>query len=162
MVGGVTARETQEGNFYSSRIYPLALNVYYEARGEPELGQLMVAYVTLKRAEENRLEWGGNTIFGVVFKGCQFSWTCSSDKKTPSGPAWDRAKMAAILVATGAFQPDPIAANARYYMNPDTSDQRGKCWMATNLRQVALIGHHYFYAAGTPFYVPPRFNCTES
>ena len=61
----------------------LARNIYYEARGESEKGQLAVAQVTLNRVESSMFP---NTICGVVnerylVKGkevCQFSWRCES------------------------------------------------------------------------------------
>ena len=46
----------------------LTLNVYHEARGEPEVGQLAVAHVTLNRAMEER-----TSIAEVVRKPYQFS-----------------------------------------------------------------------------------------
>ena len=59
----------------------LARNVYYEARGESQQGQLAVAQVTLNRVESDQFP---NTICGVVNERykvndaevCQFSWRC--------------------------------------------------------------------------------------
>jgi N-acetylmuramoyl-L-alanine amidase len=48
----------------------LASNIYHEARGEPELGQLAVAKVTL-----NRVDPKNRDICQVVFAKYQFSWT---------------------------------------------------------------------------------------
>ena len=160
LAGGAWASESEEWeHFYRSQVYPLALNVYHEGRGESDLGRLMVAYVTVKRAEENRSEWGGGTVKGVVFKGCQFSWTCDSKTKPPTGRAWERAVEAATLVALGLFRPPPELEGARYYMNPDAAGKRGKCWLATNLRQVGIVGNHYFYAEGKPWLIPQTFGC---
>jgi spore germination cell wall hydrolase CwlJ-like protein len=62
----------------------LALNIYYEARGESLHGQEAVAYVTTARAKENLREFGGPSICGVVFHRnvredgkliAEFSWT---------------------------------------------------------------------------------------
>lgn len=148
------------GEDFDAQVRILALNVYHESRGETELGKLMVAYITVKRAEENRREWGGNTIRGVVRKGCQFSWTCDPEVEKPlPGPEWDRAVEVATLVLLGLFEPPVELVDARFYMNPDTSSSKGRCWMAQHLRQVAVVGNHYFYAEGEPWYVPPRFKC---
>ena len=48
----------------------LSLNVYHEARGEPDLGQLAVAYVTLNRARRKKMD-----VCDVVVEPHQFSWT---------------------------------------------------------------------------------------
>ena len=48
----------------------LALNLYHEARGEPEIGQWAVAQVTMNRAENDPAK-----VCDTVFKPRQFSWT---------------------------------------------------------------------------------------
>src|SRR5215207_4550955 len=62
----------------------LALNIYYEARGESLRGQDAVAYVTTARTKENLTEFGGPSICSVVFHRnvredgkliAEFSWT---------------------------------------------------------------------------------------
>ena len=62
----------------------LALNIYNEARGEPEEGQLAVAYVTINRAAGKRTK-----ICDEVFRAKQFSWvgtpTCSWDLRLMRG-----------------------------------------------------------------------------
>ncbi|HVV38809.1 MAG TPA: cell wall hydrolase [Candidatus Paceibacterota bacterium] len=160
--GEARSDQTSEEAFYRSQIIPMALNVYHEGRGEPELGQYMIAYVTLMRAADNRKQWGGKTIKGVVFKGCQFSWTCDPKikQKAPSGLAWEKAKAIATWVALGFFEPPgELLKNARYYMNPDTSDPENRCWMATTFRQAGIVGNHYFYSQDPAWLVPPRFKC---
>lgn len=161
VTGAAMASAEWWNTFYRDTVYPLALNVYHEARGEDSTGRLMVAYVTVQRAEENRRMWGGGSIEGVVYKGCQFSWTCDgrSDEPNRNSRAWEQAENAAILVALGFFQPPPELEGARYYMNPDESSVRNRCWFATSLRQVGVVGHHYFYAEGDPQPVPARFGC---
>jgi spore germination cell wall hydrolase CwlJ-like protein len=60
----------------------LAKNVYFEARGEPRLGQVAVAFVTLNRVESRHFP---NTVCGVVEERrrhiCQFSWYCESQPR---------------------------------------------------------------------------------
>jgi N-acetylmuramoyl-L-alanine amidase len=152
----------KDADFYKTVVYPMALNVYHEARGESEFGQMMVAYVTLKRAEANRSYWGGATIHGVVYKNapCQFSWTCAKTAApAEKSREWQKALAVASYVALGFFTPPAELEDARFYMNPDASDQHSKCWFAKNLRQVGIVGNHYFYQEGKPFSVPPRFKC---
>ena len=48
----------------------LTLNVYHEARSEPQLGQIAIAQVTLNRAKKGQL-----SIEDVVRQPHQFSWT---------------------------------------------------------------------------------------
>ena len=56
----------------------LTLNVYHEARGEPEIGQLAVAHVTLNRAMEEH-----KSIAEVVREPYQFSWTFQKKSYVP-------------------------------------------------------------------------------
>ena len=70
----------------------LTLNVYHEARGEPFLGQVAVAEVTLNRVDD--LRWP-DTVCEVVYQPYQFSWTLE-DKDPPADLiAFHRAKQAA-------------------------------------------------------------------
>lgn len=69
----------------------LALNVYYEARGEPVEGQVAVALTTINRAKATQCE-----LCDVVFHSDQFSWTVGWKKKKPTGPAWEKAMEVAI------------------------------------------------------------------
>ncbi|MBL1277606.1 MAG: cell wall hydrolase [Ectothiorhodospiraceae bacterium] len=50
----------------------LALNIYFEARGETTEGQLAVAMVTVNRVKSRHYP---NTVCGVVWQKRQFSWT---------------------------------------------------------------------------------------
>jgi N-acetylmuramoyl-L-alanine amidase len=59
----------------------LTLNVYHEARSEPEIGQMAVALVTLNRASKKNLE-----IKEVVQEPRQFSWTSRKDSYLPDDP----------------------------------------------------------------------------
>lgn len=71
--------------------YCMALNVYYEARGEGWKGKTAVAHVVLNRAEHGKYP---STICGVVLQAktwkkrvirdrCQFSWYCDGKKDLP-------------------------------------------------------------------------------
>jgi spore germination cell wall hydrolase CwlJ-like protein len=150
------------GYVYYTSIYPLALAVYHEARGEVEKGQLMVAYVVVKRAEENHPDWGGNNIWDVVYKDapCQFSWTCDPKTKDPRGTSWTHANGVALRVWLGLFTPEGALTRARYYMNPRDSSRRSRCWFTKKLARVGIIGNHYFYAEPVPNErYPVEFGC---
>jgi len=59
----------------------LTLNVYHEARSEPQIGQMAVAHVTLNRATEKHLP-----IKDVVKEPFQFSWTFQKESYFPDDP----------------------------------------------------------------------------
>ena len=61
-------------------------NIYFEARGEKDIGKKAVALVTLNRLKEPEYP---DTICGTVYHRtskyhCQFSWTCMKDHKVKS------------------------------------------------------------------------------
>ncbi len=62
----------------TKQIECLQRNVYWEARGESILGQILVARTTLNRVHDAR--WP-NTICGVVYQKSQFSWTLHRSKR---------------------------------------------------------------------------------
>ena len=59
----------------------LTLNIYHEARSEPEIGKLAVAHVTLNRAMEEQ-----KSIEEVVTAPYQFSWTFQKTSFIPAEP----------------------------------------------------------------------------
>lgn len=111
----------------------LALNIHFEARGEPIEGQLAVAHVTINRAEENQ-----TSICHEVFKKNQFSWT-RYRYSIPKGPTWEHSKS----VAKMALKSQDSVKGATHFFNPKKcrpgSIVRGK-------KRVARIGNHVFYA----------------
>ncbi|MDK9707752.1 MAG: cell wall hydrolase [Desulforhopalus sp.] len=59
----------------------LTLNVYHEARSEPQVAQVAVALVTMNRAAEKNLQ-----IKEVIQQPRQFSWTSKKDSYFPDDP----------------------------------------------------------------------------
>jgi hypothetical protein len=120
----------------------LAEAMYYEARGEGEVGQLAVAKVVL-----NRLAGGGHghTICGVVYEGfdqtCQFTFVCdgSLDRPKTRGP-WRVAQALTTLLLAGQIRP---ADNMDGVTNYHTASIRAS-WDAKMVR-VVQIGNHIFY-----------------
>jgi spore germination cell wall hydrolase CwlJ-like protein len=86
----------------------LALNIHFEARGEPIEGQLAVAHVTINRAKENQ-----TSICHEVFKKGQFSWT-KKRYSIPKGLEWEKSKKIAQL---SLKSPDSVNG-ATYFFNP--------------------------------------------
>lgn len=80
----------------ASELKCLATAIYFEARGEPEEGQLAVAQVVLNRVKNPTYP---NTVCGVVYQNktkrnrCQFSFACDGrpDRITDKG-AWAKAE----------------------------------------------------------------------
>lgn len=125
----------------------LALNIYFEARGETREGQVAVAHVTMNRAHSRKFP---DTVCGVVKHNrrpgvkhkCQFSWYCDgrSDEPTDAG-AWGDAIEVAHAVYWGQ-EPDPTDGALWYhaiYVKP--------VWRH-KLKRRGQIGEHIFYVNG--------------
>jgi len=121
----------------------LALTIYFEARGEPDVGKLAVAHVVVNRTLDTRFP---RQICDVTRQrsslpdgGCQFSWVCDglSDRPT-DGAAWRRSKALARQVYYGLSQ-DSTGGALWYhadYVDPAWSHDLGAPYR---------IGRHVFY-----------------
>ncbi len=123
----------------------LAMNVYYEARGEQLAGQYAVAEVTMNRVASARYP---GTVCEVVYQKrwdplrkryvSAFSWTEFDLVPHPYGEPWQQAWEVAKAVYEGQ-QPPTVNGALLYharYIKPSWS--RGK-------RPVARVGAHIFY-----------------
>lgn len=119
----------------------LARNIYWEGRGEPEEGQIAVAFVTINRTRDRDFP---NTICGVVQQGasrksCQFSWVCDGRGNQPVN---DEAYQTAERIARDALRgrlKDPTHG-ALYFHNRHLKPQ----WAAA--KSVSRrIGEHVFF-----------------
>jgi spore germination cell wall hydrolase CwlJ-like protein len=116
----------------------LALNVYHEARGESEQGQLAVAAVTLNRVRDERFP---NSVCAVVWQPRQFSWTHTQRNYFPTDlEAWDKA----MEVARESIDREVVAeyGNILYYHS-----KRVKPRWSRHKRFVARVGGHLFYSS---------------
>ena len=123
----------------------LALNVYYEARGEPLAGKYAVAEVTMNRVVSRRYP---GTVCGVVYEKKwdrlrkryvgAFSWTEFDIIPHPEGEQWHRAREVADAVYFGRQAPQLNGAMHYHatYIRPSWA--RGR-------QPVARIGGHVFY-----------------
>ncbi len=120
----------------------LTAAVYYEAAGEPDIGQRAVAQVVLNRVRHPAFP---NSVCGVVFQGserqtgCQFSFTCDGSlARRPSQSGWDRARRVANLALSGLVEPS--VGTATHYHT---------IWVlpywASSLDKVTTINAHIFY-----------------
>lgn len=118
----------------------LALNVYWESRGESPAGQAAVAHVTLNRVGAPSFP---NTICGVVMQtgsegACQFVWWCSSRRRPTDPAAWRRAQDIALRALAGS--PDPTGG-ALYFHRVDEHPTFAVGRYAGDVR----IGDHLFF-----------------
>ena len=123
----------------------LARNVHFEARGEPVVGQLAVAHVTMNRKASGRFS---SSVCGVVYQQNwdpirgryvgAFSWTELDDLPVPTTAEWERA----WKVAEAAYynRELPALEGALFYHATHVKPE----W-ARRKRPVARIGKHVFY-----------------
>jgi spore germination cell wall hydrolase CwlJ-like protein len=129
---------------YAKDLRCLATAIYFEARGEPEEGQVAVAQVVLNRQNSDRYP---DTVCGVVYQNaewrnrCQFSFACDGKSDVPKErAAWRKASR---IAAEALRHPEQIwlLGNATLYhanyVNPG--------W-ASRATLVSSIGQHLFYA----------------
>jgi len=112
----------------------LALNVFYESRGEPILGQLAVANVTMNRFNDST-----RTICQIVYSPGQFEWT-SKRLRNPGGEQWFQALALSWLVLN---QPDlvrDVTRNAKYFHS-----YRRTPGSFRRFEHTTTIGNHRFY-----------------
>ena len=126
----------------------LALTVYFEARGEPDLGKAAVAHVVLNRVSDDRFP---DSICKVVRQGgqqtryrCQFTWWCDGLSDKPrKGPDWELTKTMARKVFWG-YSEDPTKGALWYH-----ADYVRPGW-ASAYEKTSKIGRHIFYNDGNP------------
>ncbi len=121
----------------------IAFTVYREARAEPYVGKLAVAYSILNRV--SRPSWWGNTVLAVIFKRLQYSSV--SDPRDPQlevtpaagSPLW----LECLRAAEAAYdrtEANPVPGADSYYATYIPAPK----W-ADPARFVAQIGGHRFY-----------------
>ena len=120
-------------------------NIFFEARNQPRIGQVAVAWVVLNRVNSAQYP---NTICGVVWQSRQFSWTHDGKVDTPSNnvleqQAWEVAGIVAEVVlidyAGSEFQRSPIEDAVMYHADYVTP------YWAASYDYVATLDTHIFY-----------------
>lgn len=122
-------------DYRASEIRCLAENIYYEARGEPLVGQYAVAEVTMNRMRSPQFP---DSVCEVVHRRGAFSWTYRSEHQVPYGYEWRRAQAVADSVYDNIES--PLVNGALFYHATHVSPY----WASTRT-QVALVGRHIFY-----------------
>lgn len=116
----------------------LALNIYFESRGEPQEGQMAVAHVTLNRVQSNRFP---NSICEVVYQHKQFSWTHIRRNQTPTdAEAWRRAQNIARMAIKWHKIGEDFSDGALFFH----ADYVRPYW-AAHFDKTVRIGKHIFY-----------------
>ncbi|NOX93466.1 MAG: cell wall hydrolase [Gammaproteobacteria bacterium] len=93
------AGQTSEQKRTAKELRCLALNIYFEARGEKAEGQLAVGMVTMNRMKSRHYP---GSVCGVVWQKRQFSWTHDGKSDRPTDMrAWDLAKKIAQVTYLG-------------------------------------------------------------
>lgn len=120
----------------------LATAIYFEARGEPEHGQIAVGQVILNRVRSPQFP---ETICGVVYQGqmapgCQFSFACDGKTDTPRKDAqWAQAQDLTRKITSGQVWLPEVGYSTFYhanYVNPR--------WVR-DMSKIDKIGRHIFY-----------------
>ena len=122
----------------------LALNIYFEARGEPETGQLAVGHVVMNRVASARFP---STVCDVIQQGgelrryrCQFSWWCDGRSDKPLNKRlWEKSSELALNVYWGRSA-DPTEGALWYH-----ADYVKPYWRK-DFERGPKIGRHIFYS----------------
>lgn len=110
----------------------LALNVYFEARSEPVIGQLAVVHVVMNRMENRHL-----TAKEVVLQPAQFTWTMQQSSYWPKNT---KVFLKCVKVAEqGMHQKDFTHGATHYHL------QTIHPYWADSLHRVGKWGSHIFY-----------------
>ncbi len=119
--------------------------VYFEARGEPLIGQVAIAEVVLNRVVDRKYP---DNACKVVFQNqhlpnrCQFSFACDGKPDRPTDlKAWERSLKVVALVMAG--ERSGVAKRATHYH----ADYVAPNWRLS-LDKVGEVGRHIFYRDG--------------
>lgn len=121
----------------------LAENIYYESRGEPFVGQVSVAMVTINRVKSGIFS---DNICQVVRerdgRKCQFSWFCEKDKHKPPRNTSKTFEgclfLAKFIYHNHEHIKDPTNGALYFHAKKVEVKVRGK-------KVRAVIGNHIFY-----------------
>jgi spore germination cell wall hydrolase CwlJ-like protein len=121
----------------------LANAIYFEARGEPERGQMAVAQVVMNRVFS---PYYPDNVCGVVYQNahkhlaCQFTFACDNVRDVVTEPeAWETAKRISRDTLDGKLWLPEIGKATHYhatYVNP---------WWVRTMTKYKTLGIHIFY-----------------
>lgn len=143
----------EQRDFKEQEIFCLAKNMYFEARGEPLMGRLAVAFVTINRVRSSRYP---STVCDVIHQGvhdargipirnrCQFSWYCDgvpdviTDRRTYS-KILNEARYVYINYYMKGELMDLVEGATHYHAN------YVQPYWTSSYAQTSTIGAHIFY-----------------
>jgi len=148
----ITERKLVNGIFWTEEeINCLATNIYFESRGEPVVGQLAVANVTINRVKSDRFP---DSICEVVYQAklsergtplrnqCQFSWYCDGKLEIIESPfTYERNYRLAEFISEREII--DVTGGALYYHNMTVDP----IWAQEFIRTITIEGH-IFYKRG--------------
>ncbi len=121
----------------------LAEAIYFEARGEPEEGQVAVAQVILNRVKSGLYP---SSVCGVVYQNrhrhlaCQFTFACEGKSlRITDSESWASAKRVAREVTEGKTYLAEVGGATHYH-----ADYVRPGW-SRRLKKMDVIGRHIFY-----------------
>lgn len=116
----------------------LALNIYFESRGESQIGQEFVGWVTLNRTTSGKFP---NNICDVVWEHKQFSWTHDGKSDKPKDQqAWAAAQeVANNVLSVYGIDRDPTEGATFFH-----ADHTNPYW-TDGMDKVVQIDNHVFY-----------------
>ncbi len=110
----------------------LTLNVYHEARSEPQIGQVAIAHVTLNRSLDRAL-----SVKDIVRQPYQFSWTFQKNSYIPDDP---KAFFQCLRSVYIALQTNDFTQGATHYHLENVNP-----YWSTDLTFLYQYGSHKFY-----------------
>lgn len=128
----------------------LALNIYFEARGEPEVGQVAVSHVVITRVNDTSGQWLGDACDVISQPSndpskpwlCQFSWTCDGKPdivKDSDSKAFSKIYELATDIYYGERHFDPTFGANHYVV---CGKEKSYHW---NMEFITKIGKHCYY-----------------
>jgi N-acetylmuramoyl-L-alanine amidase len=121
-----------------SDIECLAMNIYHEARGEPIVGQIAVAQVTMNRVEH---EYFPDDVCSVVWQDDQFSWTNNGKPKPIHNRDSYRVALSIAQTVYHKEEDDPTEGALFYH-----ADYISAPLWTRNMEISTIIGTHIFYS----------------
>lgn len=125
----------------SEEINCLADNVYHEARGEPYIGKLAVAFVTINRMKSGYFPTSiCEVVKQKVGNVCQFSWYCTRNRLTDvDSSMYNEIRTLVVHVYTSYDTINDPSDGALYFHATHIQPK----WR--NVIRTAVIGNHVFY-----------------
>lgn len=113
-----------------------AVNLYHEARGEPEIGQAIIMKVVLNRVKASDYK---KDVCNIVNKYKQFSWTLDNPAKVADRKIEKFRTLVVNTVQDESIIPDKFK-NATNYYNPYLV----KPYWAPHMKYLGQVGNHVF------------------